>query len=61
MTITQQDIDDASIDPGTKPLLSDMLARIVELESAPPGTAQTFPDSVVENYPDGTAITYNKA
>ncbi len=60
MPTTMTDIANGDIDNTSKTFFSDLLARIEVLEAAPAG-AQVFPDSVVENYPDGTKVTYNKA
>ncbi len=60
MATTVLDITNANIDKDLVPILSDFVTRLESLEGAPVVEAQTFPDSVVENYPSGLIVTYNK-
>ena len=51
--ITQADIDAASMDPDTKVIVTDLLARIVTLEAAPGGTV-SGPTAMTVELPDGS-------
>lgn len=50
------DIDLASIDPGVKPLLLDLLARIAALETV----ADESPSAMTAEYPSGRVDRFEK-
>ena len=60
MAITQADIDSASMDPDTKIIVIDLLARIAALEVAPLPIGVEGPNALVSEFPDGTIVRYEK-
>lgn len=54
------DIDLASIDPGVKPILLDLLARIEALESAPDPAIDEGPRAMTAEYPGGRIDRFEK-
>ncbi len=58
--ITQADIGVASMDPDTKIIVADLLARIQVLEAAPVPVGIEGPDALVSEFPDGTVVRFEK-